>query len=83
MDATYLLRRFVDLCRTLTTRRWSLGTGCDEELGVYGHLQGVDGRSSSSHELLHLLQPVGAATGDARARAGTRARACTPLHRRR
>ena len=45
MDAKYL-RLFVDLCRTLTTRRWSLGTGCDEELEVHGlGVHGVVGRS--------------------------------------
>ncbi len=33
MDATYLPRRLVGLRRTLTTRRWSLGTGCDEDIG--------------------------------------------------
>ena len=40
-DATYLLRRLVGPRRTLTTRRRSLGFGCDEELGVHGPLQRV------------------------------------------
>ena len=42
MDAKYL-DWFDLLRRKLTTRRWSLGTGCDEELGVHGLLQRVDG----------------------------------------
>ena len=56
MDAKYLLL-FVDLRRTLTTRRWSLGTGCNEELGVHGLLQGAvaaDGGSCAAAVMTFL-----------------------------
>ncbi len=46
MDAKYLDRFDVlQVCRTLPMSRWSLGTGCDDELGVHELLQGVVGRS--------------------------------------
>ncbi len=73
MNAKYLLL-FVVLRRTLTTGRWSLGTGCNEEFGIHGLLQGVVGRRrvlcSCSHdipgrEFTSLICHVGAAARDA------------------
>jgi hypothetical protein len=52
MDAKYL-HLFDDLRRTLATRRWSLGTGCNEEHGIHGLLQGVVGRRRSRCSCSH------------------------------
>ena len=52
MDAKYLLR-CRGLRRMLTTRRWSLGTGCNQELGVQGRLEGITRRRSFRSSCRH------------------------------